>query len=172
MVSGFIKQQQVGTANQCLRQVKAHTPAAGEVANGAFKLFVAETQTVQQAGGAGANCPCVDGVQLTVDGGDSMTVITLVGGVQFSFQLTVFTIAVDNIVESGFAQGRRLLIYPGKLPVARIGKVTAVSANLVFQQRKQGRFSAAVFADQTHFLTGIDGGGGVIQQDAHAAANL
>jgi hypothetical protein len=79
VVSRFIEQQQVGAADQRLREVEAHTPAAGEVADRAFKLFVAETQAVQQAGGAGADGPGVDGVQLAVDGGDGMAVVALVG---------------------------------------------------------------------------------------------
>src|SRR5690606_11350850 len=116
--------------------------------------------------------PRVDGVQLAVDGGDGVAIVALVGGVQFRFQLTVFTIASNNIVERRLTQGGRLLVYPGELPVSRISKVTAIRANLVFQQRQQAGFTAAVFADQTHFLTWINGGGGVIQQDAHAAANL
>ena len=127
---------------------------------------------MQQAGGAGANGPRVDGVQLAVNGSDGVTVVALVGRVEFRFELTVLAIAVDNIVECRFAQGWRLLVYPRELPVPREGKVTAFRANLVFQQRQQGGFTAAVFADQTHFLARVDGSSGVIQQDAHAATNL
>ena len=172
VVGGFIEQQKVGAADQRLGQVKAHAPAAREIAHRAFKLFVAETQTVQQAGGAGANGPGIDGVQLAVDGGDGVAVVTFVGGVELRFELAVFTIAVDNIVERGFAQCGRLLVHPGELPVAREGKVTAIRAYLVFQQRQQGGFTAAVFADQPHFLARVDGSSRVIQQDAHAATNL
>ena len=98
---------------------------------------------MQQAGGAGTNGPCVDGVQLAVNGGDGVTVVALVSRMKFRFELTVFTVAVDNIVECRFAQRRRLLVYPGELPVSREGKVTAIRANLVFQQRQQGGFTAA-----------------------------
>ena len=172
MVSRFIEQQQIGAADQRLGEVKAHTPAAGKIADRPLKLFIAETQTVQQAGGTGANGPGIDGVQLAVDGGDGVAVVTFVGGVELRFELAVFTIAVDNIVERGFAQRGRLLVHPGELPVAREGKVTAIRAYLVFQQRQQGGFTAAVFADQPHFLARVDGSSRVIQQDAHAATNL
>ena len=87
---------------------------------------------MQQAGGAGANGPRVDGVQLAVNGSDGVTVVALVGRVKFRFELTVLAIAVDNIVECRFAQGWRLLVYPRELPVPREGKVTAIRANLVF----------------------------------------
>ena len=172
VVSRFIEQQQVRAADQRLRQVEAHTPAAGEVADRAFQLFIAEAQAVQQAGGAGANGPRVDGVQLAVNGGDGVAVVALVCGIEFRFELTVLTIAVDNIVECRFAQGWRLLVHPGELPVPREGAVTAIRANLVFQQRQQRGFTTAVFADQAHFLARVDGSSGVIQQDAHAATNL
>ena len=46
VVGRFVKQQQVRAADQRLRQVKTHTPAAGEVADRAFQLFVAEAQAV------------------------------------------------------------------------------------------------------------------------------
>ena len=127
---------------------------------------------MQQAGGAGANGPRVDGVQLAVNGGDGVAVVALVCGIEFRFELTVLTIAVDNIVECRFAQGWRLLVHPGELPVPREGAVTAIRANLVFQQRQQGGFTTAVFADQAHFLARVYGSSGVIQQDAHAATNL
>ena len=52
VVRRFIKQQQIGTANQRLREVETHTPAAGKVAHRSFKLFVAETESVEQAGRA------------------------------------------------------------------------------------------------------------------------
>jgi hypothetical protein len=100
VVSRFIEQQQIGTANQRLREVEAHTPAAGKVADRSFKLFVAETEPVQQAGGARADGPGVDGVQLAVDRRDGMAVIAFVGLVQVRFQLAEFAIAINNIVDS------------------------------------------------------------------------
>ena len=45
------EQQQIGAADQRLGEVKAHTPAAGKIADRPLKLFIAEPQTVQQAGG-------------------------------------------------------------------------------------------------------------------------
>ena len=107
-----------------------------------------------------------------MNGGDGVTVVALVGGVEFRFEFAVFTVAVDNIVEGRFAQGWRLLVHPGELPVSRISKASAIRANLVFQQRQQRGFATAVFADQTHFLARVDGSSGVIEQNAHAATNL
>ena len=46
VVGRFIEQQQVGAADQRLGEVKAHTPAAGEIADRTFELFVRKTQTV------------------------------------------------------------------------------------------------------------------------------
>ena len=134
MVSRFIEQQQVRAADQRLGQVETHPPATGEVADRAFQLFIAETQTVQKRVGARADGPGVDGIEFAVDGGNRVTVVAFVGGVQFGFQLAVLPVAVNHIVHRRYAQGGRLLVYPGQLPVARIGKVTAVRADLVFQQ--------------------------------------
>ena len=172
MVRRFIKQQQIGTANQRLSEVKAHTPAAGKVAHRSFKLFVAETEPVEQAGRTRADGPGVDGVQLTVYRRDGMTVITFVGRVQIRLQLAEFAIAINNIVNSRLRKRRRFLVNPGQLPAAGEGHRAAVGANLVFQKRKQRGFTAAVFTHQADFLPWVDGSGGVVQQDAYAATNL
>ncbi|MNC18214.1 hypothetical protein D3C75_661110 [compost metagenome] len=136
VVGWFIEQQEVGAADQRLGKVKTHPPAAGEIADRAFKLFVAEAQTVQQRGGAGANGPRIDSVQLAVDIGNGVPVVALVGSIQLGFELAVFPITVNNIVHCRYAQGRGLLIYPGQLPVTRVSEVTAIRADLVFQQRQ------------------------------------
>ena len=135
VVSRFIEQQQIGAADQRLREVKAHTPAAGKIADRPLKLFIAKTQAVQQAGGAGADGPGVDGVQLAVDGGDGMAVVALVSLLERGFQLAIFTIAVNDIIDCRLRQGRGFLIHPGQLPVAGKGHTAAVSAYLVFQKR-------------------------------------
>ncbi|MNV37309.1 hypothetical protein D3C71_1288240 [compost metagenome] len=155
-----------------MRQVQAHTPSAGEIAHRAFELFVAEAQTVQQARGARADGPRVDSIQFAVNRGDGVAVVTLVGGVEFGFQLAVFAVAVNHIVESRNAQGRGFLVNPGQLPVSRIGEAACIGAHLVFQKRQQGGFAAAVFAHQTDFLPRVNGGCSVVQQDAYAATNL
>lgn len=49
VVGRFIQQQQIGTANQRLCQIKAHAPATREVADRALQLFLTEAQTMQQA---------------------------------------------------------------------------------------------------------------------------
>ena len=132
VVRRFIEQQQVRTANQRLREVKAHAPAAGKVAYRAFELFITKAQAVQQAGGARADCPRVDRVQFAVYGGDGVPVVTFIGVVELGFQLTELTVAVNHIVQRRFGEGRRFLIHPRQLPVTGIGKVAAVGANLVF----------------------------------------
>ncbi|CSP60712.1 Uncharacterised protein [Shigella sonnei] len=58
------------------------------------------------------------------------------------------------------------------MPASRKGVAAAVGADFIFQQCQQGRFTTAVFTHQADFLPGVDGGGGIIQQDAHAATNL
>ena len=134
VVGRFIEQQQIGAADQRLGQVKAHAPAAGEITDRAFQLLVTEPEAVQQAGGAGANSPGINGVEFAVHGGNRMAVVAFVGGMQLRFQLAVFPIAVDNIIHRRYAQGWRLLVYPGQLPVAGVGKITAVGTDFVFQQ--------------------------------------
>jgi hypothetical protein len=59
---------------------------------------------VQQAGGAGADGPGVDGVQLAVDGGDGMAVVALVSLLERGFQLAIFTIAVNDIIDCRLRQ--------------------------------------------------------------------
>ena len=99
VVSRFIEQQQIGAADQRLREVKTHTPAAGKIADRPLQLFVAESQTVQQAGSARTDGPGVDGVQLAVDGGDGMAVVALVSLLERGFQLAIFAIAVNDIID-------------------------------------------------------------------------
>ena len=48
VVGRFVEQQQVGRAHQRLRQVQAHPPAAGEVADAAAALFGGEPQAGKQ----------------------------------------------------------------------------------------------------------------------------
>ena len=81
VVSRFIEQQQIGTTNQRLREVQAHTPTAGKVADRAFKLLITEPQPVQQAGGARTDGPGINGIQFTVHRCDGVAVIALVGQV-------------------------------------------------------------------------------------------
>ena len=78
VVGWFIQQQQVGAANQRLRQVKTHPPAAGEVADRAFQLFVRKAKAVQQAGRAGANGPGVNRIQFAMDGGNRVSIIGVI----------------------------------------------------------------------------------------------
>lgn len=56
---------------------------------------------MQQAGGAGADGPDVDGVQLAVQGGDGVAVVAIVGRLQFGFELAKLAVAVDNILIAG-----------------------------------------------------------------------
>ena len=127
---------------------------------------------MQQAGRAGSYGPGIDGIQLTVDRRNGMSVISFVGRVQIRLQLAEFAIAVNNIVYSRLRKGRRFLVNPGQLPATGKSHRAAVGANLVFQKRKQRGFTAAVFTHQADFLPWVDGGAGVVQQDAYAATNL
>ncbi|CDL64613.1 hypothetical protein [Klebsiella pneumoniae IS39] len=54
---------------------------------------------MQQAGGARTDRPGVDGVQLTVDGGDSMTVVAFVSLLERGLQLAILSIAVNDIID-------------------------------------------------------------------------
>jgi hypothetical protein len=136
VVGRFIEQQQVGAANQRLREVKTHTPAAGEIADRTFKLFVRKTQTVQQAGGARTDGPGVDGVQLAVDGGD---------GVASLRSLAAFSSASRRYSRSPSITYSRVPASAGQgfpdspTPAASYweGKTTAIGADLVFQKRQQ-----------------------------------
>ncbi|CSP60703.1 Uncharacterised protein [Shigella sonnei] len=62
-------------------------------------MFIAETEAVQQAGGTGANTPCVNSIQLAMNGRNGVPVVTFVGVVQLRFQLTIFTVAVNDIFQ-------------------------------------------------------------------------
>lgn len=101
-----------------------------------------------------------------------MSIVTFVGIVQLRFQLTILAVAVNDVLQRGLRQCWRFLIHPRKLPVSRIGKSSGVGAEFIFQQCQQGRFTAAIFTYQTNLLPWINGGRGIVQQDAHAATNL
>ena len=107
-----------------------------------------------------------------MDSGNGMSIVTFVGVVQLRFQLTIFAVAVNDVLQRGLWQRRRFLIHPRELPVSRIGKSSSVGAEFIFQQCQQGRFTAAIFTHQANLLPWINGGRGIVQQDAHAATNL
>lgn len=100
MVNRFVEQQQIGMANQRLGKVKVYTPAAGKTADWPLQLLIAKSQIVQQTGSVRADGPSVDGVQLTVNHGDDMTIIALICLLERGFQLAVFTITINNMADS------------------------------------------------------------------------
>ena len=151
VVGRFIEQQQIGAADQRLRRLRRIRQPPEKSLTGRSSCSLLNPRPWSRLEARGANGPRVDGVQLAVDGGDGVAIVALVGGVQFRFQLTVFTIAINNIVERRLTQGGRLTGLPGELPVSRISKVTAIRANLVFQQRQQGGFTAAVLPTRPTF---------------------
>lgn len=55
---------------------------------------------------------CVDDVQLAVYDSDSMSFVTFVGVVKLRFQMTVFTIAVNEIPNRWLRQCGYFLIHP------------------------------------------------------------
>ncbi|MNZ92103.1 hypothetical protein D3C78_1111140 [compost metagenome] len=89
---------------------------------------------MQQAGGAGAYGPGVDGIQLAVQRGDGVAVVFVVCQLQVGFKLAEFAVAVDNILKCRHVERRRFLIYPGQGPVAWKGVAAAVRGHLALQQ--------------------------------------
>ncbi len=85
MVGRFIQQQQIGR-QQRLGEVQAHAPATGEAAHWRTQLLVAETEAVQQLGGAGSNAVGADGVELAVQLGHQQAVVILLGLGQLGLQ--------------------------------------------------------------------------------------
>ena len=132
MVGRFIQQQQIGAANQRLRQVQSHAPATGEVADRALQLLLAEAQTVQQACGARMDTPRLHRIQLAMQQRDGVAIVTQIGVRQFRLQLAIDAVTVDDILQRGFVERRGFLIHPGQRPVCRKRNGAGIAGDFTF----------------------------------------
>lgn len=78
------------------------------------------------------DCSGVDGVQFIVDGGDSMIVVVFVSLLECGFQLVIFLIVVNDIIDCWLWQCWGFLIYLSQLLVVGKGYIVVVSVYFVF----------------------------------------
>ena len=170
MVGRLVEQQQVGAAQQRLRQVEAHAPAAGEVRDRALEVAGREAEAGEQGRGARPRAVAVDGLE---------------PGVQFG----------QRCGRRGPHRPRRSRVRRGAAPRRRRARTrcaacgsggvscateamrqsrgtsqSPVSAlEFAAQQGEQARLAAAVGADDADPPAGVDLQRGVLDQAAHAA---
>ncbi|CWS39890.1 Uncharacterised protein [Neisseria meningitidis] len=126
MVGRFVKQEQIGAANQGLRKIQAHTPAAGKGFDGAAVFFLRKTQPVQQFCRAGRRGISVDFFQFGM-------IFRLLHAVILRFRLPQcrlkslqLGIALQNVIQSGNIQIGRFLGNGSEPPVFRNRDIAAV----------------------------------------------
>ena len=124
-------------AEQRLGEVQAHAPATGEAAHRRTQLLVAETEAVQQFGGAGTNAVGADSIELAVQLGHQQAVVILLGLDQLGLQGAELLVAVDHVVEGGAVQRRGLLCHAGNLPASGQAEGAAVDGQLAPYQCKK-----------------------------------
>lgn len=161
VVGRLIEQQQVRWTHQRLRQVQAHPPAAGEVADRAVHLLVGEPQAGEQLARPGIGGVAVGAVQLGVQAGLSGTVMGRLGVGQLTLYLAQAQVAIEHVVDRQALQRVDLLPHMGDAPVGRQEAVTGIRVQLPAQQGEQAGFAGAVGTDQAGFVAGVQGQLGV-----------
>lgn len=126
MVGRFVKQEQISAANQGLRKIQAHTPAAGKGFDGTAVFFLRKTQPVQQFCRAGRRGIGVDFFQFGM-------IFRLLHAVILHFRLPQcrlkslqLGIALQNVIQSGNIQIGRFLGNGSEPPVFRNRDIAAV----------------------------------------------
>ncbi len=164
MVGRFVEQQQFGRAHQRLRQVQAHPPATGEVADAAVHLLGREAQAGQQLARAGVRGVSVSAVQFAVQARQGSAVVGVFRRGQIRLNLAQVHVAVEHVIDGEAVEGIDLLAHMRDAPVRRQVAVAGVLAELAAQQGEQARLAGAVGADQADFLSGVQGEFGTFQQ--------
>ena len=164
VVGGLVEQQQVGRAHQRLRQVEAHAPATGEVADPAFHLRRLETQPGQQLARAGVGAVAVGVVQFGVQARLGGAVVGRLGGGQLALDTAQLDIAIKHIVHRQTLEVVDLLAHVGDAPAGWQLAFAAIGTQFAAQQGEQAGLAGAIGADQTGLLTGMQGEVGLVQQ--------
>ena len=172
VVGGLIEQQQVGTADQRLREIEPHAPAAGKRRHRAFEFSVRKTKAGQQCGGARFGAVAVDLAQPHVQFGEAVAVMINVGSLRKTGKLVLdsakFGITIEHVFDSGFRTGGRILRDRCGFPACRNITVATVVMQFAAQQRKQAGLATAIGANQTHAPAGMDLQRGVFDQAPRA----
>ncbi len=161
MVGRFVEQQQVRRAHQRLREVQAHTPAAGETADLTFHLFVGETQPGQQLARPRVCGITVGAVELRMQTRLSSAVLRGFRFGQQTLNLAQALVAVEHVVHAQALKGVDLLTHMRDTPVGGQQAVTGVGRQLATQQGEHAGFTGAIGTDQAGFMADVQGQLGV-----------
>ena len=104
MVGGFIQKKEIRGTEKSLGQIEPHPPAAGEVLYGFLKIFHGESETQKQGSGSGVYGVGTGFLEFFLKGRETHAVVGIRGGLYFLFQLPVFFIAVQHIIEGALIQ--------------------------------------------------------------------
>ena len=165
VVGRLVEQHQVARAHQRARQREPETPAAGELAHGAFALGRGEAEAVQQFVGARRGAVPVDRGEACVD----LAELVAAGALHGRLERAEFRVAVQHEVDGAALRAHHLLLHGGDAPVRRDAAGAGVGRELAAQQREQRRLAAAVLPDHADALAGVDAQFRVAQQWLGAA---
>ena len=166
VVGGFVEQQQVAGHHQRARQVQAHPPAAGELADRPVMGLGRESQAVQQASGAGLGVVAAEFGQLLVGLGHRFPVLAEVGLGFGPDHLGHDVVAAKHEVDGRVRQRRGFLGDAGDAdPVGHVD-VAKVGLDLAAHRREQAGLAGPVAADHAHPPAGVQGQVDIGQQQA------
>jgi len=155
VVGGFIEQQQVGAAHQCLCEIESDAPTTGKIAHCPPGVLARKPQSIQKLMRPGFGRPGVETVQRSVQLCLPLTVVGGNRGVKLVLQSAQSAIAIEGVVECASVDGRRFLGDVGNHPVSGYADVTAVEIELPQYGRKQAALARAVVAGQAEALPGV-----------------
>ncbi|PTC33665.1 large tegument protein [Pseudomonas paraeruginosa] len=164
VVGRLVEQQQVGRAHQRLRQVQAHPPATGEVADAALHLLAAEAQAGEQLSRPRIGGIAVGVVQLGVQACLGGAVVRRFCGGQGRLDFAQAEVTVEHIVHGQALEGIDLLAHVRDAPVGRQLAIAGVLAELATQQGEQAGLASAIGPDQAGLLAGMQGQFGSFQE--------
>lgn len=117
--------------------------------------MVAETQAVQQRGGASAGAVAIDVGVVGMQMGDGLAVVAVFGIAQGGLDAAQLRIAVQRVVDGDCIERRRILRHVGDDPLRRQFEIALLLMQVVGQQCEQTGFAAAIGTGETDFLTGM-----------------
>ena len=112
----------------------------------------------------------VDGLQPSQQLALMQAVAVRLGPCQLGLDAAQLCVAVEHEVDCRTLAVRGVLGDVGNLPAGRDRRLSGIGLEIPEQQREEGRFAAAVVADEPDLLTRIDGDVGTLDQEVWAAA--
>ena len=170
VVGGFVQQQDVRRAHECLRQRQPYAPAAGESVDGACLVFGREPEAGHERGGATARRPATGDVEVRVSRADTSTITTAFGRCHLAFSGAHGGVAIHHEFHGSAAIRRHFLRHAGQHLARGPLHVAGVRMQFTGDQGEQARLAGTVGADDAGAVATEQAEAGVLEEGARAAA--